>query len=104
MTLSANQGIKEAQTTLGLMYLEGQGTSQNAQEAIKWLTCAANQNSIEAQRILGLTYCMGKVIPQDRAAARKWLMHAAEQGDGDAQFRQEREVKFYLDTQPYIEG
>ena len=39
----ANQGDKEAQFNLGLMYAEGRGVNEDEKKAVKWFTLAAEQ-------------------------------------------------------------
>ena len=44
---AADQGIAEAQHSLGFVYETGQGVSQDYVEACKWFTLAAEQSSGE---------------------------------------------------------
>ena len=53
---AADQGLAEAQSTLGDMYLKGNGVAQDNAEAVKWLRKSANQGNAIANLILqGLT-------------------------------------------------
>ena len=81
----AEQGILEAQYTLGLMYYEGEGVPQDYAEALKWFRLAAEQGDPRGRLGLGLMYFKGEGVPQDHAEAFKWLRLAAEQGDPSAQ-------------------
>ena len=89
---AAEQGHSEAQFSLGLMYVAGQGVSLDGveafREALKWYRRAAEQGHSDAQYLLGSYYVdgLGEVIPQDWVEAEKWLRKAAEQGDANAQF------------------
>jgi hypothetical protein len=74
-----------AQTALGLMYLQGQGVSQDDVEAAKWFKLAAAQGLKEAQSILGLMYHQGQGVSQDDVEAVRWFQLAAAQGDAVAQ-------------------
>jgi hypothetical protein len=49
---AANQGNKEAQNTLGLMYLKGEGVKPNLRLAQKWFKKAAALGQIQAQNHL----------------------------------------------------
>ena len=48
----AEQGNVMAQTTLGVMYLEGYGVPQDYKEAVKWERLAAKQENTHAQNNL----------------------------------------------------
>lgn len=74
----AEEGDAEAQYMLGDRYLNGEGVTQDASEAVKWLRKAAEQGNDEAQFALGLTYFKGMGVSQDYAEAAKWLRKAAE--------------------------
>ena len=52
----AVQGNAQGQYTLGVLYMNGQGVTQNYQEAIKWLRLAASQGELNAQVNLGVMY------------------------------------------------
>jgi beta-lactamase regulating signal transducer with metallopeptidase domain len=71
----AENGDAEAQSALGMMFLNGDYT-----EAAKWLRKAAEQGIAEAQYNLGVMYNKGQGVPQDYAESEKWLRKAAEQG------------------------
>ena len=105
----AEKGIAEAQYTLGVMYANGQGVSQNHKEAAKWYGLAAAQGYtaktniynlakknvpqalkvlmgdaekgiVDAQYTLGMMYANGQGVPQDYKEAFKWYRLVAEQG------------------------
>ena len=86
----AEQGNVMAQTTLGVMYQEGQGVPQDYKEAFKWFRLSAEQGDAIAQCNLGGMYNEGKGVPQDYKEAVKWWKLAAEQQDEQAQFILER--------------
>ena len=48
-----------AQLRLGLMYDQGQGVTQDYQEAFKWHHSAAEQGNVDAQFRLGVMYGQG---------------------------------------------
>jgi uncharacterized protein len=76
----ADQGEPHGQRNLGIMYLKGQGTSQNIAEAVRWIRLAANKGLAEAQNDLGLLYQRGWGVERNDAEAVKWYRRAADQG------------------------
>ena len=81
----AEQGDPKAQYFLSVMYANGQGVSQDNQEAVKWIRKAADQGHAGAQYRLGLMYADGKGVSQDNQEAVRWIRKAAEQGHAGAQ-------------------
>lgn len=75
-----------ALVALSNFYLDGFGTSQNGELAIKLLTSAANKEYAQAQYRLGIIYHSGKIVPKDTVRAREWFIKAHEAGDIDAAF------------------
>jgi TPR repeat protein len=67
------------------MYDEGQGVSQDHQEAAKWFRLAADLGYVSAQFRLAVMYDQGKNITQDYQEALKYYHLAAEQGHTNAQ-------------------
>ena len=82
----AENGQKEAQATIGFMYLTGRGVPQDNLEGSKWFRKAADQGHLLAQSNLGLMYLFGQGVPQDSQTAMKYLQKSADQGDGLGQF------------------
>ena len=82
----ANQGDGFAQSRLGSMYLQGQGTKQDFGEALKWFRRAAALGFAEAQYNLGNIYLRELGVGQDLLLAGRWYSRAAEQGHAQAQF------------------
>jgi len=80
----ADRGDGYAQYDLGLMYLNGQGVSQNYSEAMKWFRLAADQGHAFAENSLGYMYFNGRGMPQNYVNAYIWFSLAAAQGDQDA--------------------
>ena len=77
----AEHGNAFAQTSLGMMYYNGQGVPQNYETAVKWFTLGADQGIAGAQFSLGRMYEIGKGVPQNYETTVKWSTLAAEQGD-----------------------
>ena len=88
--MAAEQREVEAQTALGLMYLDGEGVPQDEREAVKWIRRAAEEGSTDAQALLGGMYYLGKGVPKNYVAAYAWLSVAVAQGDDNA--REGREL------------
>jgi len=82
----ALKGWTDSQTRLGLMYLDGDGVSQNTDVAIRWLKSAAAQGDATAHLVLGLIYFGERPdTPQDIAQAVQWFRSSAYLGNGQAQ-------------------
>ena len=77
------EGETTAQWNLEVMYGNGEGVSQDDEEAVKWYTKAAEQGDVDARWNQGYVR-HGEGVPQDYESA-KWYTKAAEQGDVDAQ-------------------
>ena len=72
-------------TSIGKMYFNGWGVTQNYSEALKWFNKAAENDKDEAEYYLGEMYYKGLGVPQDKAEAVKWYRLAAEQNYEEAQ-------------------
>lgn len=81
----AKQGNPYAQYTIGNMYADGQGVSQNDNEAARWWRLAADQGEAHAQFNLGNAYREGRGVPSDEKEALHWWHSAADQGLAVAQ-------------------
>ena len=82
---AAEQGHAVAQISLGILYDQGQGVSQDYGKAVKWYRKAAEQGDAGAQFDLGLMYVKGQGVSQNYGKAMKWFRKAAEQGNARAQ-------------------
>jgi hypothetical protein len=82
----AESGHVSAQSTVGVMYYNGEGVEQDLNAALVWLNLAANQGYSVAQFNLGIMYDNGDGVEQDFAEAFKWYHRAAVQGHTAAQF------------------
>ena len=64
--IAAEQGHREAQFCLGVMYSNGAGVSRNEYESVKWYKKASDCGHADAMYFLGLAYMMGEgVKPND---------------------------------------
>ena len=70
---------------LGLHYLAGNGTEQNAVIAVQWFRNAAEAGNEEAQRRLAICCKQGIGLSADITAYEIWMEKAASAGDVEAQ-------------------
>jgi TPR repeat protein len=80
----AEQGEKQAQYHLGLLYEEGQGVAKNYDLARFWYLRAAQQGFIDAYFALGDIYAAGRGTESDRSLAYHWYTMAAASGHARA--------------------
>lgn len=77
----AEKGDSRAQFNVGLLYVDGQGVTQDYGQAAKWFERAAEQGYGKAQLNLGAMYGVGKGVKRDYVQAYKWLNVCAAGGD-----------------------
>ncbi|MCL2377680.1 MAG: toll/interleukin-1 receptor domain-containing protein [Defluviitaleaceae bacterium] len=82
---AAEQGHSGAQTTLGVMYILGQGVEENPERATYWYKRAAVQGNAIAQGNLGISYFTGQGVDQCSRQAEFWFRTSAEQNNYMAQ-------------------
>ena len=80
----ADLGDAQSQGIIGVMYKNGEGTKQDYNEAIKWLSKASENNDSFSMSILGEMYIMGDGVKKDYSSAYKLLIKAAEHGESRA--------------------
>ena len=84
---AAEQNLREAQYTIGLMHDTGDGLDKDLEEAAKWFAKAADQGLPEAQQYMGIYHESGLGgLAKDFNKAAEWFRKAANQGYGDAQY------------------
>ena len=83
---AAENGYADAQNRLGVRYQNGEGVTENDEEAFKWYMKAAQQGHMKAQRNVGDCYCLGNGVAENVEEAFKWYMKAAQQDDAYAQY------------------
>lgn len=76
-TKAAKNGYTDAQSELGFMYLNGEGTPVNKTEAVKWLKLAGEKGDAMAQHALGYLYKNGDGVYKSESEANKWFKLAA---------------------------
>jgi len=85
LRLAAEDGVAQAQFSLGLRYESGAGVAKDLVRAIHWFRKAADQGYDEAQYMLGCCYNGEDGFAKDPVEAAKWWEKAAAQGHADAQ-------------------
>jgi TPR repeat protein len=84
--LSAQQGDKEAQFSMGMLYYCGVDIPRSFTEAVSWWLKSAEQGHADAQFGLGYAYKDGTGVQRDYPEAIRWLSLSATQGNSYAQF------------------
>jgi uncharacterized protein len=77
----AERGYPNAVAIVGVMYLRGEGTAKDGDQAAHWLRNASEAGNKEAQSILGIMYLSGIGVAPNLEEGKKWLTLAAQQGD-----------------------
>jgi hypothetical protein len=67
----ADRGNSEAESVVGLLYLNGWGVARDYGRAAMWYRKAADQGNEAAENNLGTLYNSGQGVPQDYALAFK---------------------------------
>ncbi len=83
----AEQGDREAQRYLAIMYRDGSGAAQDFKQAFQWFEKAANSGDALAQANLGYLYEVGKGTYRSFPSAAVWYEKAAGLGNTYAQHR-----------------
>jgi hypothetical protein len=82
----AEQGHRDAQFNLGLLYENGLGVAEDGAEAARWYRLAAEQDDRTAQAYLGEMYAQGLGVERDDIEALRWYRSAAERGHAASQY------------------
>ena len=85
LKIASTYGHPEAQYSLGLMNIKGQGVKKNPQQGLKWLIAAARKRHAQSEAYLGDLYWDGKLVQQDRTRALMWYI-LAEQSTKPSEF------------------
>ena len=81
----AQKGDAQAQTSIALLYLSGQGVPRDDYEAVSWFRKAAEEGYARAQYNLGVMYASGRGEWQNYRLAVEWYEKAAAQQHAEAQ-------------------
>jgi TPR repeat protein len=82
----AEQGHRDAQFNLGLLYENGLGVARDGATAASWYRRAAEQGDREAAAYLGEMYGEGLGVARNDAEALRWYVQAAEGGHPASQY------------------
>ena len=82
----AEHGHAAAQTSLGVIYYQGQGVPADYPEAVKWYKLAAAQGYSDALYNMGIAYAEGKGVEKNAQEALRWYRMAGDAGHSGAQF------------------
>ncbi|MFO1499816.1 MAG: tetratricopeptide repeat protein [Verrucomicrobiota bacterium] len=80
----AEAGDAQAQTDLGLRYIEGSGVQQDYNQAAQWLKKAAMQGDAQGQLELGVMFVNGEGVPEDAREGYAWYWLSSQQGNETA--------------------
>jgi uncharacterized protein len=78
---AAEQGLAEAQYSLGRLYATGKGVPRDEEQATMWVRAAASQGFPAAEARLGARYAAGNGTTQDDRLAYFWLTLAFLHGE-----------------------
>lgn len=81
----ANKNYLEAQTLIGVDYLNGNGVTQDYAKAFEWFQKAASEDYPPAQEKLGCIYNMGLGVNENEYKAFEWFQKSAEQNYHEGQ-------------------
>jgi TPR repeat protein len=81
----ADQGDAWAQTSIALMYRDGEGVAKNLAEAAKYYRLAAEQGDVAGQFEIAIMYEIGEGVAQSYTEAAAWYKRAADRGHAEAQ-------------------
>jgi hypothetical protein len=95
----AEQDDLQAQSQLGHMYANAEGTPRNYDEAVRWNFKAAKSGSARAQSNLGVAYGNGQGVPSDAIEAYAWWYLAAKSGSAAARSNMKKFDKVFTDKQ-----
>ena len=79
-TKAAAVGQPDAQFSLGLLQITGQGGPKEAGNAIKNFTAAAEREHPQAFMALGRAYATGEGVKKDTKKAKEWFEKAQKAG------------------------
>lgn len=83
-TVAEQGGDVDAMFNLGMYYIRGIGTEQNAEEGIEWLRKAASLGDDQAAYNVAIFYHDGKIVPQNLDTALEWYERSAMLGNDKA--------------------
>jgi TPR repeat protein len=91
---AAGRGYPAAFAAIGYIYDNGQGVTQDENEALRWYLDAAQRNNAWGMFNLGYFYDNGRAVPEDDAVALDWYIKGAIGGNARAM----NDAGFLLET------
>ena len=86
-TREAQSGDVNAERSLGVMYLQGNGIARDPAQAFAWFKKAADGGNRDAAYQVASMYDAGRGVSRDASQATSWYRKAASLGDVDAQVK-----------------
>jgi len=88
LTKAANAGLLDAQTNLGILYRNGEGSDipKNPELGFYWYMEAAKQGDKDSQSTVGIMLYNGEGTSRNYFEAVNWMRKAADQGHAEAQY------------------
>ncbi|QSX36624.1 tetratricopeptide repeat protein [Shewanella sedimentimangrovi] len=85
--LRAQEGDKDAEYLLGLMYLSGRHVGRDLTQGLDWINKAAEAEHLKAQQTLADLHFEGQLVQRNLQLAEHWYLHMGERGERWANFR-----------------
>ena len=85
LTKAAEQGDRESQFNLGVMFRNGESSDESYKQQRLWFGKAGRQGHMMAQYFMGSLHQRGQGGPVSMEKARIWYERAAKQGDKPSQ-------------------
>ena len=85
-----------AKLKLGVIYLNGEGVSQDCNVALDWFRQSADEGDAIAQYMMGGMYYNGLGVDKDYKEALIWYKKAADQGYDKAQYDLGKNVNMFM--------
>ena len=82
---AAEQGLADAEETMGYYYASGTGVTKDYREAMKWFRRAVEHGNTSACSSIGILYDKGDGVPIDHNRAVQYYIMGAMGGDAQAQ-------------------
>lgn len=93
MLEAANQGHPDAQYQLGLMYVEGEGVSQDMHEAYGWFQLASENHHRDAQAYMGWMNLLGTGTPYNLDSAIQYYVLSLQPSKEALAAKEQQEVR-----------
>ena len=95
----AESGLSNAQYNVGLMYHNGQGTSQNFSKAFKWFLMSSEQGNLNSIRLISTMYALGKGVEKDFLKSYMWAKIGSDNNDQNSKLLLDGLIKEMKDSE-----